>query len=61
MTVPFIVGFCLTLGVKSDLADITGNDWSFGLDQWHSKGVVDHCLLNRIHRVEVVKKPNAVW
>lgn len=37
------------LRVETDLADITGNDWPFGLHQWDSKGVVDHCLLNRIH------------
>lgn len=49
MTIPLVMSFCLTLRVEADLADIAGNDWPFGLHQWDSKGVVDHCLLNRIH------------
>ncbi len=45
-TVQYLIPY---LRVETDLADITGNDWPFGLHQWDSKGVVDHCLLNRIH------------
>ncbi len=44
----------LYLWVEADLADVTGDDWPLGLDQWNSKGVVDHGLLHRIHLTEKI-------
>lgn len=41
--------YVLYLWVEADLADVTGDDWPLGFDQWNSKGVVDYCLLHRVH------------
>lgn len=60
VAVPFVMCFCLALGVEAYLTDVTGDDRPLGFDQWDSERVVDHGLLHRIHRVEVMEEAHAV-
>lgn len=55
MFVTLVVGLCLGSGVEAQVTDVTGDD-GFLLGWSYTKGVIDHCLLHRIHRVEIGEK-----
>lgn len=44
--------YVMYLWIEADLADVTGDDWPLGLDQWNSKGVIDYGFLHWVHLPE---------
>lgn len=53
MLVTFIVGLCLVRRVKAQVANVAGDN--LFLLEWlrDAKSVVDHGLLDRVHRIKV--------